>query len=133
MYKAIFLVFAGLSFLAGCSNTLEATEVGQHKGKTYVVKVSTYSRNALINDTDILLNGKLALRITPKTAIINKDPACSKVPGIDTIITCIYNSTFEGNPLTVRKVIKSSLLTYSENYEIFMSGELLEVVNILNK
>ncbi|MDC1193425.1 hypothetical protein N8075_04510 [Planktomarina temperata] len=129
MREVLVLGFVALGLLAGCSNTLESTEVAQQGGKRYVITVSEYD-NGLYRNADILINDQIALKIAPKSF---RDPACSQIKDNGYIITCVYTSTFQGQKLEVRKITKSSLLALSVNYEIFLSDNLLEVVNIRNR
>ena len=118
--------------LAGCTNTLQSTEVTQLNGMRYEITVSEYD-SGLWRVADVLINGQTVLSIDPKTSS-DIAAACTKVRKRGSFtITCVYKSTFEGKQLEVRKVTRSSLLALSINYEVYLSGDLLEVVSIRNQ
>ena len=123
------LIVLGL-LLASCSNTLESTEVAQFEGKKYIIKVSEYD-SGLVRNADVFINNKLAYQIAPKS--IKMDKSCTKVFSNGYTITCPYSTTFEGKKLDIKHVFKSSLLALSVNYEVYLDGQLVEVVNTRNK
>ena len=120
---------AAILLLGACSNTWESTEIASRGGKEYIIKVSEYD-SGFYRNADIVINDRIAYRIAPKSLT---PPECEKVTQNGFIITCNYETTFEGNPLLIRKVTKSSLLALSINYEIYLDGKLLEVVNVQNR
>ena len=115
--------------IAGCSATLESTEVAQFNNNTYKITVTEFDEG-IYRLTEVSINDDFKMLFKPTSL---KDKRCIKVSGGSPLIsTCTFFGTYKNIEVKAVKVMKSSLLALSVNYEIYFNDRLVEVVNITN-